>query len=92
MSDQRRSRIDERNSTCMTIEGYDSGFPVPRRAAFDFIVVHPDIKPCPFVLISRCYSQAELTEPTARAFANYILKQCDKVKAGRINSNGHKVT
>lgn len=81
MSNEQRSKIEERKAGIMTIEGYDTFYLEPKRAVFDFVVKsRPDLRLCPFILESRCHDLAELTEATARAFANYILKQCDKIK------------
>ena len=85
MSEQKRSKIMERADTIMTIHGIHTLFPEPAPIGmFDFMVKScPQIHICPFVLTSRCHNTAELTEPTARAFANYILKQCDRVKLAK---------
>jgi len=83
MGEEKSSRIVERNAHMMTIRGIDT-FPSclnPCVSLVDFIV-----KPCPescklpFMLTVRCSTKTEISEPSARAFANYILKQCDIVK------------
>ena len=82
MSESRPSYIAERRKDIMTIHGYDTFFPYPPpEGMFDFIVKSNHLEKCPFLIIARCHSTAELSEPTARAFANYILKQCDRIKA-----------
>ncbi len=80
MSEEKLSRIAERSCNIMTIHGIDTFYPDPPTGMFDFIVnSHRD--KCPFIILSRCHNTAYLSEPTARAFGNYILKQCDKIKA-----------
>lgn len=83
MSEEKLSRIAERKHNIMTIHGTHTLFPAPAPIGkFDFIVKpYPQTNKCPFIIVSRCHSTAELSEPTARAFGNYILKQCDRVKA-----------
>ena len=82
MSDQKRSKITTRQPGIMTIHGIHTLFPSPAPIGkFDFITKScVSIHLCPFILTSRCYSTAELTVATARAFANHILNECDKVE------------
>ena len=83
MSKEKLSKISERNSNIMTIHGIDTFFPPPAPIGkFDFFMKqHPELHKCPFFIVSRCHNRAELSVPTARALAKYILKQCNKVDA-----------
>jgi len=82
MSDEKLSKIAGRWHNMMTIHGIDAFFPAPAPIGkFDFIVKqHPEMSKCPFIIMTRCHNTAELSEPTARALGNYILKQCDRVR------------
>ena len=84
MSEEKLSYIAERKHNIMTVHGFHTLHPDPPIGKFDFIVKsNPTLQKYTFFLMSRCYDTAELSEPTARAFANFILKQCDRVKAGK---------
>ena len=49
----------------------------------DFFPKHyGGLSKCPFILLSRLNTRFCITEKTARAFANYILKLCDKHSGG----------
>ncbi len=78
------SRITKKKHDHIIIHGAPQGHPTSELARLEFHRYgHLASAKCPFILHLGILSSIGLTEKTARAFANHILRQCDEVKKNK---------